>query len=98
LSQIAQVTLETRHFFSGAALYANGKICGLFSPTGLALKVPEKLRQSLIADNKGGEFHFFANGPVKREYVLISESIIADEQALQALILTCVNYVTTPHQ
>jgi hypothetical protein len=29
------VTLEARHFFSGAALYANGKICASFSPAGL---------------------------------------------------------------
>ena len=97
LSQIDEVTIEIRHFFSGAALYANGKICGLYSPTGLALKLPANQRLILINDNKGGEFHFFANGPVKREYVLLSESIIADEQALQELILACFSYVTTPH-
>ena len=91
------VTLEPKQFFSGAALYANGKICGLFSPTGLALKLPEKLRQSLIEEDNGGEFRFFASGPVKREYILLSEAIISDEDALHALIRSSVDYVLGRH-
>ncbi len=50
------INLEPKHFFSGAALYANGKICGLFSPTGLALKLPAGQRQTLINENKGGRY------------------------------------------
>ena len=91
------VDLEPKHFFSGAALYANGRICGLFNPSGLALKFPVDQRQTLINEKKGGEFRFFATGPIKQEYVLLSESIISDERALEALILASVDYVTGRH-
>jgi TfoX/Sxy family transcriptional regulator of competence genes len=87
------VTLESKHFFSGAALYANGKICALLSPVGFAIKLPADLRRSLMNESKGAEFRFFANGPIKREYVALAESIIGDEDALQELIGTSVNYV-----
>ena len=87
------VTLESKHFFSGAALYANGKICALLSPEGFALKLPADMRRSLIEESKGAEFRFFANGPIKREYVALSESIVRDEEALRELIGTSVNYV-----
>ena len=85
--------LEPRHFFSGAALYANGKICASLSPAGFALKLPAEMRQRLIAEGKGTEFRFFAGGPVKREYINLSESIIQDEAALQELILASIFYV-----
>ena len=94
-TETVDATLETRHFFSGAALYANGNICALFSPTGLALKLPEAKRKALIDEAAGSEFHFFAGGPIKKQYVALSESITSDEKALQALISASVRYVTT---
>jgi len=33
--------IEVKHFFSGAAPYANGTICASLSPIGLAYKLPE---------------------------------------------------------
>ena len=36
-----EVELEARHFFGGAALYANGKICASWTPAGFGLKLPE---------------------------------------------------------
>jgi len=38
-------------------------------------------------------FVFFAKGPVKREYVNLSESITQDEGALQELIISSIDYV-----
>jgi TfoX/Sxy family transcriptional regulator of competence genes len=86
-------TLETKHFFSGAALYANGKICATLSPAGFALKLPPDKRQSLIQEGEGKEFRFFPNGPIKREYVAVSASIIRDEETLRPLIGMSVSYV-----
>ena len=86
------VTLETRHFFSGAALYANGKICASLSPAGFAIKLPSEIRQSLIDDGEGKEFRFFAKGPIKREYVALSESILQDDETLGRLIGMSVSY------
>jgi len=91
--QTPGVTLESKHFFSGAALYANGKICASLSPAGFALKLPADKRRSLIEEGAGAAFRFFANGPIKREYVMLSESIIQDDEVLQALIGSSVNYV-----
>ena len=93
LPRTSEVTLEGKHFFSGAALYANGKICALLSPNGLAVKLPAHIRRSLIKASKGSEYRFFANGPVKREYLALSESLIRDDMALRELIGTSVNYV-----
>jgi TfoX/Sxy family transcriptional regulator of competence genes len=87
------VTLETRHFFSGAALFVNGKICASLSPAGFAVKLPAEVRQSLLDERKGKEFRFFAKGPIKREYILLSDSFIQDEKALRELINTSVKYV-----
>ena len=91
--QIRDVTLECKHFFSGAALYADGKICASLGSAGFALKLPESRRQSLISAGKGEEFRFFPNGPVKREYVVLSGSILQDENELQELVDASVNYV-----
>ena len=90
------VTLETKHFFSGAAVYANGKICATLSPAGFALKLPPDERKKLIDEDKGTEFRFFAKGPIKREYVAVSESIVQDEETLRALIGMSVSYVVGP--
>lgn len=87
------VALETKHFFSGAALYANGRICASLSPAGFAIKLPAGVRKSLINERKGKEFRFFAKGPIKREYVALSESVIQDAEMLQKLINMSAAYV-----
>ncbi len=86
------VTLETKHFFTGAALYANGKICASLSPVGFAIKLPSEIRQSLIDDGEGKEFRFFPKGPIKREYVALSESILQDDETLGRLLGLSVSY------
>ena len=91
--QIRGVTLKCKHFFSGAALYANGKICASLSPAGLALKLPETQRQSLISEGKGEEFRFFPKGSIERDYVALTESIIQNRNMLQELVGASVSYV-----
>ncbi len=91
--QISEVALECKHFFSGAALYADGKICASLGPVGFAVKLPEDQREALIDEGKGEKFRFFPNGPVKREYVLLSESVIEDEHALHKILRLSVSFV-----
>ena len=86
-------TLESKHFFSGAALYVNGKIFASLSPAGFAVKFPEDTRISLIEDGKGTEFRLFAKGPVKREYIALSDSVIADDGLIRELIALSAGYV-----
>ncbi len=89
---LENVTLETKHFFSGAALYANGKICASLGPVGFAVKLPEESRKSLIDDGNGKEFRFFEKGPIKREYAVLSDAIVQDEKALRKLIAISAQY------
>ena len=84
--------LEPRHFFSGAALYANGKIFASLSPAGFAIKLPVDTKRSLIAEGKGTDFRFFPGGPVKQKYVALSESTIRDKGSVRELIALSVDY------
>ena len=87
------VILESKHFFSGAALYANGKICASLSPAGFAIKLPGDARRSLIEEGQGTEFSFFPDGPVKQEYVALSEPKVSDGESIRELIALSVDYV-----
>ena len=62
--------LETRHFFSGAALYANRAICASWTPVGLAFKLPQTDVTRLIANNRAKPLRYFAWGNIKKDYVL----------------------------
>lgn len=81
-----------KHFFSGAALYANGKICASLSPAGFAVKLPAELIRHLIEGRSAKEFRFFARGPIKREYVALSDSIVQDDDMLKELIGIAAGY------
>ena len=91
--QFGGATLEAKHFFSGAALYTNGKIFASLSPAGFAVKLPADTRRSLIEEGEGTEFRFFPNGPVKREYVALSESTVADKESIRELFASSIDYV-----
>jgi len=90
---LENVMLDTKHFFSGAALYANGKICASLSPGGFAVKLPEEVRQNLISEGSAEEFRFFEGGPIKREYVVLADAIVQDDEALRKLIKIGAQYV-----
>jgi TfoX/Sxy family transcriptional regulator of competence genes len=82
--------LETRHFFSGAALYANNSICASWSPVGLAFKLPENEVTRLIDSGEARPLIYFAKGPVKKGYVLFedpesSEKTLWENYFLQAV-------------
>jgi hypothetical protein len=91
---IGKISLEAKHFFSGAALFANGMICASLTPAGFAIKLPEEIRESLLIDRSGKSFRFFPNGPVKREYLLLSDSIVNNDDALPPLIQKSIRFVT----
>ncbi len=91
--EIDDAKLEAKHFFSGAALYANGKIFASMSPAGFAIKLPTDRRKRFIDAGIGTEFRFFASGPIKQEYVALSGLTVADEKVLQELVNLSVTYV-----
>ena len=64
------VCMETKHFFSGAALYVNGTMCASWSPVGLAFKLPEVEISRLIKSGKAKPLKYFPKGHVKKDYAL----------------------------
>ncbi len=87
------VTLECKHFFSGAALYANGKIAASLTPAGLALKLPEATRLDLFRSRKGRRLRYFAKGPIKKDYVVLSRSTASDASEVRRLLSASIRYV-----
>jgi TfoX/Sxy family transcriptional regulator of competence genes len=76
-----EIEVEVRHFFSGAAAYANGRICITLTAVGLALKLPLDSRSKLI---KAGArpLRYFANGPVKKDYAVVPATFRQDRRKL----------------
>ena len=87
------VKLECRHFFSGAALYVNGKICASLTPAGFGLKLPAEARERLLESGEGAELRYFENAPVKKEYVVLSQSVVDDLKRLKSLLGISIDYV-----
>ena len=48
----------------------------------------------LIKEGAGAEFRFFASGPVKREYVALSDSAFADDDSVRQLLKLAIQHVT----
>jgi len=92
LSTSEGVVLECKHFFSGAALYANGKICASLTPAGFGLKLPAEVRDRLITEGEGTELRYFEKAPIKKEYVALSESVVDDLERLKSLLELSIGY------
>ena len=74
--------LECKHFFGGAALYVDGRICASLTPVGFAVKLPQSDRTALLAARHARPLRYFARGPVKKEYVILRGAIADDSRAL----------------
>ncbi len=91
----AAADLEIRHFFSGAAVYANGRICVSLTPAGLAIKLPEPLRVDLLHEKGTRSLRYFPNAPIKKDYVVVSETILGDKDVLRSWLERSIEYVLT---
>ena len=90
------VDLDCKHFFSGAAVYANGRICITLTPVGFAIKLPEESRTALMRDNGGKQLRYFPKGPIKKDYVVLPEAMLKDIKTLQHWVEASIEYVTGP--
>ena len=75
LKKEVTLSMEIKHFFSGAALYVNQTICASWSPAGLAFKLPEKEANKLIKSGNAKPFKYFPKGHVKKGYALFENPI-----------------------
>ena len=87
------INLECRHFFSGAALYANGKIVASLTPVGLALKLPESTRAELFRSRTAKRLQYFPAGPVKKDYAVLSRGLTSDTAQVRLLLQSSIRFV-----
>src|SRR2546425_10590409 len=91
--RIGDATVECKHFFSGAAVYANGRICASLTPVGFAIKLPKDSRDILLKRRGVKPLRYFAKGPVKKEYVVLPKELVGDSNCVRDLLETSVAYV-----
>jgi len=89
------VKLECKHFFSGATLYVNGKICISLTPVGLALKLPEEIRNELLTSKIAVPLKYFPKAPIKKDYVLFKNGIDAEIKELHQYVRQSIEYVAS---
>ena len=87
------VELIVKHFFSGAAVYANGKICMTLTPVGFAIKLPEEYCIKLLKEKGVKPLCYFPKAPIKKGYVVLPESKLRDLVKLKRLAKISINYV-----
>ena len=87
--------LEVKHFFSGAALYADGRICMSWTPAGFALKLPDDLRAKLRKEKGAKELQYYPNAPVKKEYVVLPQWLVDDREILGCWVEQSIDRVLT---
>lgn len=89
------IKLEHKHFFSGAALYANSKICISLTPVGLAVKLPEESRNTLLKLKGTKPLRYFPEGPIKKDYVILPKTILSDAKVLRHWVKISIEHVAS---
>lgn len=92
LGRYKDVHLEVKHFFAGAAVYANSKICITLTPTGLAVKLPTEHRNKLLQIQGAEPLRYFSSGRVKKEYVVLPPRMVRHSKALRRWLTRSVEY------
>ena len=91
--KLRNVELIVKHFFSGAAVYANGKIFMTLTPAGFAVKLPEEYCIKLLKEKGVKPLCYFPKAPIKTGYIVLPESKLRDLIKLKHLIKIRINYV-----
>jgi TfoX/Sxy family transcriptional regulator of competence genes len=80
------IAVECKHFFSGAAAYANGRIFMTSTSVGVALKLPQESRAELT--RRGAKpLRYFPQGPIKKDYVIVPVGMTRDIDALSPWVI-----------
>ena len=87
------VDLECKHFFSGAAVYVNGKICMSLTPAGFALKLPDRAREKLKKEHRAKPLRYFPKDPIKKDYVVLPKRMVNDVKVLRHWVKVCIDHV-----
>jgi len=84
------VELVCKHFFSGAALYADGKICASLTPAGLAFKLSRQRCKDLIDSHIAVPLCYFEGAPKKTNYALFPELDELNSTSISAYFNECI--------
>lgn len=87
--------LACKHFFSGAALYSNMKICASWTAAGFAFKLPQQRCSDLIASRKASPLRYFAGAPVKKGYVLFADASSLGKAAMVSYLKECLAHANS---
>ena len=87
--------LKIKHFFSGAAVYADGRICITLTPAGFALKLPAGLRDELMAQEGTKHLQYFPEAPIKKDYVVLPQRMLDDRDTFCFWVDKSIEYVLT---
>ncbi|MCZ6619135.1 MAG: hypothetical protein O7E57_13495 [Gammaproteobacteria bacterium] len=87
--------LICKHFFSGAALYVQQRICASLSPKGLAFKLGNSRCENILAHGKAVPLQYFDNAPIKRDYILLPDVQNLDDTDIIAYFEECVVYASS---
>lgn len=79
-----------KHFFSGAAVYANGKIVASLSPKGLAFKLTESRCAEVLSEGLANPLRYFEKSPIKRGYVLFPDKDQLRKEEVEGFFQECV--------
>jgi len=89
------IKLECKYFFSGAALFAEERICISLTPVGLAIKLPEDTKDNLLINKKAIPLIYFPKAPVKKGYVLFPGGIAKGSKTMHRYVKESIEYVLT---
>jgi len=87
--------LTVKHYFNGAAVYADKSMCASWSPVGLAFKLPTTEVAELIANGQAKPLKYFAKGRIKKGYVLFDNPESKQKPALKAWFLKAADQATS---
>ena len=88
--------LEFKNFFGAAVGYVDGNIfisCGRF---GVALKLPAQTLDELFAMNDVEHLRYFSTGHIKKDYAVLPERILKDENQFKKLVDESVGHALRP--
>jgi len=86
---------DFRKLFGVIGGYVEDKIFCSCGPFGFALKLPENERDSIF-EAGGKPLKIFKNGHVKKDYAVLSDSMIEERKELRRLIETSIKFTTQP--
>ncbi len=86
------VDLNCKHFFSGAALYANANFCASLSPAGLAFKLGKQRCKELIQRQVAIPLCYFEGAPTKSNYALFPDPDELSDSSIGAYFNECIDY------